>query len=106
MYKIGFIALFLFFGLTSYAHQYYFAFAEVEYNRMDEQLQGTLIFSAHDLEDVLLKKKIISVKFDKLDHKPETLAAIGQEIFQGFKCFQDGKALVRKTQLQTEQHGE
>ena len=94
MYKVIFLLFTLFSGFNSFAHQYYFGFAEVEYNRMDEQLQGTIILSAHDLEDVLLKKKVISSKFDKLGHDVATIEAMTQEIFKNFKCYHDGKEIA------------
>lgn len=93
MHKVIFLLFTLFFGAESFAHQYYFGFAEVEYSRMDEQLQGTLIFSAHDLEEALLKKKIIGSRFDKLSHDTTTMAAIGQELFLTFKCYHAGKEI-------------
>ncbi|MGV3629680.1 MAG: DUF6702 family protein [Bacteroidota bacterium] len=93
MFKVIALLFALSWGMNSFAHQYYFGFAEVEYSRMDEQLQGTLIFSAHDLEEVLLKKKAISSKFDKLGHDAATMAAIGQELFQTFRCYYAGKEI-------------
>lgn len=85
MYKLVLIFVFVSFVGKINAHQYYFAFAEVEYNQMQEQLEGTIIFSTHDLEDVLLKNVIISSKFDKVQHDSTSIAKIGEFIFKSFK---------------------
>ncbi len=84
------------------AHSYFFAFAEVEYNLMQEKLEGTVIFTAHDLEGILLKKNIISSKFDKLAHDSTTISAIGKELFASFKFIngnQEVKLLALDFQL-------
>ena len=41
------------------AHDYFFAFAEVEYSEKSARLEATLTLTAHDLEAYLQKKKII-----------------------------------------------
>lgn len=93
MHKVIFLLFILFCSVESYAHQYYFGFAEVEYSRLDEQLQGTLILSAHDFEEALLKNKIIVSRFDKLPHDAATVKAIGEELFRTFKCFSEGREI-------------
>lgn len=84
MYKFVLFILLSLTSLKAYSHEYFFAFAEVEYNVMQEQLEGTLIFSAHDLEDVLLKKGIITSKFDKLQHDSTLILAISNYLFSEF----------------------
>lgn len=37
------------------AHDYYFAFAEVEFNQMTNRFEGTIIFTTHDLEKSIQK---------------------------------------------------
>jgi len=39
----------------SSAHDYYFAFAEVEYNEISKRFEGTIIFTTHDLEKSIQK---------------------------------------------------
>jgi hypothetical protein len=87
MKKIKLLA-FVFFLLsfkTSFAHKFYFAFAEIEYNQMQEKIEGTLIFTAHDLSDYLKNKKIISSDFEKLNHNSETNKSLEIGIFNDFK---------------------
>lgn len=54
--------LFLLVLLTSFnvfAHDYYFAFAEVEYNENSKKLETTLTISTHDLEAAINKEGIV-----------------------------------------------
>ncbi len=43
----------LLFSINSSAHEYYFAYAEMEWNDFTQTFQGTVIFTGHDLEKVL-----------------------------------------------------
>lgn len=93
MIRTFFFCLLLFTGFNAFAHQYYFGFAEVEYNQMDERLEGTLILSAHDLEDALLKQGTITEKFDRLSHDSLTIRKIGEELFNTFHCYEQGREI-------------
>ena len=61
----NFILVFiLFVSSFTFAHTYYFAFAEVEYNEMNKSLEATIIASAHDVESVLRENDVISKSLD------------------------------------------
>ncbi|HBW87275.1 MAG TPA: hypothetical protein DEF82_11210 [Crocinitomicaceae bacterium] len=63
-----FLILFILFLVSSEeikAHPYFFAFAEVEYNELNQSLEATIIASAHDVESVLKENKIISTTLDE-----------------------------------------
>lgn len=87
MFKWISLAFFCFMANVNFAHKYYFGFAEVEYNQMQERLEGTLIFSLHDLEDVLLKKGVIEYKFEQLKHDSITMQRISREVFSSFSVY-------------------
>jgi hypothetical protein len=70
---------------SSFAHKFYFAFAEIEYNVMQEKIEGTLIFTAHDLSDYLINKKIISKDLEKLSHDSLSNKLLEKGIFKDFK---------------------
>ncbi len=53
MLKTIIIFLFLSYSASLSAHEYYFAFAEVEYNDISQRIEATLIVSTHDLENSL-----------------------------------------------------
>lgn len=55
-------ALFVIFMMLQscvYAHDYFFAFAEVEYDELNGRIEATLSLTAHDFERYLQKKQII-----------------------------------------------
>ncbi len=52
-----------------YSHDYFFAFAEVEYNDITQQFESTIVISSHDLE-IILKEKELSI--DSLPSMNET----------------------------------
>jgi hypothetical protein len=66
--KIYKFLFFLFVTTSSFllrAHDYYFAFAEVEFNEKSSKLEATLIVTAHDLELHLIKRNIINTSIEK-----------------------------------------
>ena len=67
------------FGFQLHAHNYYFGFAEMQYNATNQTLEATLVLSAHDLEDVLKSKKIIARELEFLEKDSLTIANL--EIF-------------------------
>jgi hypothetical protein len=74
-----FLILFILFLVNSKeikAHPYYFAFAEVEYNELNQSLEATIIASAHDVESVLKENKIISTSLDEAQKNKNEYIAI------------------------------
>ncbi len=64
-----FIFLFLFsflLSVSAWSHSYYFGFAEIQYNKINHTLETTIVLSAHDLEDVLMKSKAIEKSLEFL----------------------------------------
>lgn len=51
--RIIVLVFILFSSIQSYAHEYFFAFAEVEYNSETQKIEATLTVSTHDLEHAL-----------------------------------------------------
>ena len=49
------------------AHEFYFAYAELSYNEFTNNLEGTLIFSTHDLEKAIEPNGSLIGLFDKLE---------------------------------------
>lgn len=63
----------------AWSHNYYFGFAEMQYNEINHTLETTIVLSAHDLEDVLIKSKSIDKSLEYLSE--DTLAQIAIEKF-------------------------
>jgi hypothetical protein len=64
-----FISLFLssfLLSVSAWSHSYYFGFAEIQYNEINHTLETTIVLSAHDLEDVLMKSQAIDKSLEFL----------------------------------------
>lgn len=66
-------------GASAWSHNYYFGFAEMQYNEINHTLETTIVLSAHDLEDVFIKSKSIDKSLEYLTE--DTLAQIAVEEF-------------------------
>ena len=49
-----------------WAHQFFFALAEIEYNEMDQKFEGSIVATAHDLEFALMQSYGLQTKLEKL----------------------------------------
>ncbi len=78
------ILAFTFISSYSFSHDYYFAFAEMEYNTTNKKFELSLIVSTHDIEH-WLKDKGVAVK-ELEDHlKDSTLQnLIGNTLLDGY----------------------
>lgn len=74
----------LFIGQTSYAHNYYFAFAELEYNELDLTLEATIIASAHDIESIYIANGIISKSLENAKKNKKEYYAINDDLNKHF----------------------
>ncbi|MDB4324294.1 hypothetical protein N9963_02745 [Crocinitomicaceae bacterium] len=84
MTRIVFL-LSLFFCVQTYAHDYYFAFAEVSYNDMTEKFEATLSVSTHDLESAINSNSVLIKDITLVtDNSPEFLL-IEQYLMKHFK---------------------
>lgn len=85
------------FSVTSFAHEYYFAYAELTYNELQKRFEGTIIFSTHDLERAIEPKGTLIGQFEKLDERSTELRLIENYINQHFQinygCALDSNAV-------------
>lgn len=58
MKKVSLLIVSMLFAMISFSHEYYFAFAEMEYNSDSKKLELTLIVSTHDVEHWLQNKGV------------------------------------------------
>lgn len=58
MRKVLFIT-FLLLSLNSFSHDYFFAFAEIEYDEMNGRIEASVSMTTHDFERLLQKQGII-----------------------------------------------
>ncbi|MBM3159760.1 MAG: hypothetical protein FJZ66_00360 [Bacteroidetes bacterium] len=69
------------------AHPFYFAFAEVEFNELNNSLETSIIASAHDLESLLKEKNIISKTLDNAKQNETEYHAINEFLNQHFSVY-------------------
>jgi hypothetical protein len=77
------VFFFLFNALTSFSHDYYFAFAELKYNDFSQQFEGTLIVSSHDFENLMQSKELISKELPSFSNDSILLLAIQKSVGKG-----------------------
>jgi hypothetical protein len=98
MLKVLF-SLFIGFSLLPklHAHEFYFAYAEMNYNEINGRFEGTLIFTTHDLERAIEPKGTLIGKFEKLDETSAELKLIENYLNQHFQisygCALDSNAV-------------
>lgn len=98
--KILLIFLLTLFGFEAKAHEYYFAFAEMEYKEQEQKIELTLIFSSHDLQTVWLRENIISKGFHGLQNTAQSIYQdmdrMEVELRKEFQISNEGKHIELK----------
>jgi len=90
-------AVFAFFSVlfSATAHEYYFAFGEVEYNESSRKLEITLEINAHDLEFDLKKSgTVLNGHIEEQAQNPNFKKQLELYLTQGFKITNDDLALT------------
>jgi hypothetical protein len=68
----------------SHAHDYFFAFAEVEYDEYNARVEATLVMTTHDFESYLRKKNIINKELSYYKNDSLVLKQVETEILKHF----------------------
>ncbi|MCJ8290787.1 MAG: hypothetical protein HRT58_14400 [Crocinitomicaceae bacterium] len=81
------ILLILFCGLQSLAfgHDFFFAFAEIEYNDISQKIEGTVSVSSHDLERIFDKKNWSIDDLESKEENIENFTLISEWLLDQFK---------------------
>jgi hypothetical protein len=66
------------------AHDYYFAFAEVEYNSNSQRFEGTIVFTTHDLEKAIQKDYPEFPIMDTMTLNNPAFTLVKESILEGF----------------------
>ncbi|MFM7595663.1 MAG: DUF6702 family protein [Flavobacteriales bacterium] len=95
------LQILLFFALltlvrNSRAHEYHFAFMELEYYPSEQQFQATLKVTAHDLAYIFSKKHGKDLSVDQILKSDSLYAELSQFICGGFTLFQNNQAVYFK----------
>lgn len=70
--------------LNSSAHEFYFAYAEIEINEMNNRLEATFVVTTHDLEKVLRDNYAYDVKISGNENNLALIDSIRKVINKGF----------------------
>ncbi len=92
--KILSIVFFLSITSCAFSHAYYFGFAEMQYNLLNQTLETTLVLSAHDVEEVMKKSGEISHDLEFLVNDSLTVQALSKRIDQEFQVSVSGKKVT------------
>jgi len=88
----------------SWAHEFYFAYAELAYNEMNQKFEGTLIFTTHDLEKALEPKGSLIGKLEQSDESSPIRAQlekyINQHLHISYGCALDSNSFDAVCQTQ------
>ena len=79
----------LFVSSISFAHKYFFAFAEVEYNEINQTLEATIITTAHDIEFVLKEQGVISKSLDYTKQNMKEYSSLNKYLIEHFSFYLD-----------------
>lgn len=83
-------------AFNAHAHEYYFAFAEVEYNDVTQKFESTLIVSTHDLEMVLERDSIITQDLAELQTDQKEYRILENYLCSHFKVETTNQVCVFK----------
>ncbi len=68
----------------SFSHDYFFAFAEVEYDEYNARVEATLVMTTHDFESYLKKNNIISKELSFYKNDSLVLKQVETEVLKHF----------------------
>jgi len=79
------LIVFSFFLISfSHAHDYFFAFAEVEYDEYNARVEATIVMTTHDFESYLMKNNVISKELSFYKNDTLILKQVENEILKHF----------------------
>lgn len=78
------VVLFFLIASATYAHEYFFAFAEVEYDEYNSRVEATVVMTAHDFESYLKKEKIITKELSFYKNDSVVMKRVENEISKHF----------------------
>jgi hypothetical protein len=94
------ILVFLLFALVlqnkAWSHEFYFAYAEVAYNELEQRFEGTIVFTTHDLEKALDPRGSLIGKLEQSDEsspiRTQLEKYINQHLLISYGCALDSNA--------------
>lgn len=100
------LILFLLSSTMLFAHDYYFAFAEVSYNENSKKFEVTLTVSTHDLEWALSKENINKGELEKLVVGTDEAKIVTNYLLEHFEIKSDSKVSFELLGLESNVKGD
>ncbi len=96
--KIKLLLLFVLFSMLRavQAHEYHFAFMELEFYPTEQQFQATLKVTAHDIAYIFSKKHATDLSVDEIINTDSLYSELTLFICAGFTLFQNNQAVYFK----------
>lgn len=91
MKRILFLAAFLLSAMYSHAHEYFFAFAEIEYRQSSRCFEITIEGSAHDVKDVLVASGVEIRNLEEQSHDSAVKQQLENFVTAGFQMSSGNK---------------
>ncbi|RFC55404.1 DUF6702 family protein [Brumimicrobium aurantiacum] len=92
--KLFFLSFIFLLAFQSQAHEFYFSFAEMQYNDSAKKFEISLEVTGHDFEAYLKDKEINIPKLEDCKDNPIYLNIIQNEIKEGFKILVEDREIT------------
>lgn len=79
--------------MVSWGHEYYFGFVELAYDAETERFEGTMVLSAHDVEDWLQDQGVLIAQMEDLKPNTDLMSEVQEKLFSGFQLSFDHEAV-------------
>ncbi|MES2799592.1 MAG: DUF6702 family protein [Bacteroidota bacterium] len=84
---LGFLSI----ACCSQAHDFFFSYAELEYNEMNHRMEATLYATTHDLEKELREESGLDIKLYGHESDTAILNRLEKKVNSGFKVTSDAQ---------------
>jgi len=107
MTKFFIIFLFLPLSINVLAHDFYFSFAELQYNQKEQKIEVSISVTGHDFEKYLTEKEVGLPQLEDCKGQPMDMIILEDEINNGFQLSQgDDKIQLHLLGMNVKDDGE
>ena len=89
------LALIISTSALSYSHEYFFAFAEVEYNDISKKLEATLTASTHDVESAIRETKSTLKNIESINQGSGDFKILEDYLLEHFKVSSENESNLK-----------
>lgn len=89
------LALIISTSALSYSHEYFFAFAEVEYNDISKKLEATLTASTHDVESAIRETKSTLKNIESINQGSSDFKILEDYLLEHFKVSSENESNLK-----------